>query len=498
MPVPDTDSSVSYPGNNSTITEYVIPFYFLDADHIKVSVLNEDDEETILEDGDYVVSGAGEEEGGTLTTDSAIPVTSTVTIYRDVDLTQLTELPESGRLPVRAISDALDKLTMADQQLLRQIGRAIRTTESSVNLAPLVVPEGTTDVIFGLNSSGASALLDRTAILAFMNLANASIGTGMKIFTEATKAAAVPDFIGQLGVSYDAGAIGDKLYVGSATTAGSWTKYISTISSGSVVPASLAANVQVTAMWADTTARNALAPAFAGQIGLQIDTKAIYYATGTSAGNWTATVPVVADGSLALGKLADVTGAGFVGKKDTGAGAPAHVTFASLTAQTAPATGMSLFLLDGTTLKKTLYEELLAALVASFSPAWASWTPALTASSSNPTLGSGSSQLGSYVKIGKMVMGRGYIAFGSSGAANGSGNYQLSLPVAASTTNVNPIGTAIIVDSNTATVNMRHVCPASATICNLRQQDGALVTQAAPWAWAANDYIAYSFFYEAA
>lgn len=62
-------------------------------------------------------------------------------------------------------------------------------------------------------------------------------------------------------------------------------------------------------------------------------------------------------------------------------------------------------------------------------PAWTSWNPALTAASSNPTLGSGSSVAGSYLQMGKFVVASGIIRFGSSGVNAGSGEYYVSLPV---------------------------------------------------------------------
>ena len=60
-----------------------------------------------------------------------------------------------------------------------------------------------------------------------------------------------------------------------------------------------------------------------------------------------------------------------------------------------------------------------------------SYTPALTASVSDPTLGSGSSTSGFYIVDGKLVTVWSGIIFGSSGAAAGSGTYRVSLPVAA-------------------------------------------------------------------
>jgi hypothetical protein len=60
---------------------------------------------------------------------------------------------------------------------------------------------------------------------------------------------------------------------------------------------------------------------------------------------------------------------------------------------------------------------------------WASWTPSLTASVTNPTLGTGSVAQGRYVQNGKVVTAVAYFAFGTSGVSAGSGGYRCSLPV---------------------------------------------------------------------
>lgn len=65
---------------------------------------------------------------------------------------------------------------------------------------------------------------------------------------------------------------------------------------------------------------------------------------------------------------------------------------------------------------------------------WTSYTPVLTASVTNPTLGTGSAQVGSYARIQNLIIYRFRISFGTSGISGGSGSYRVSLPVAASGT----------------------------------------------------------------
>lgn len=67
--------------------------------------------------------------------------------------------------------------------------------------------------------------------------------------------------------------------------------------------------------------------------------------------------------------------------------------------------------------------------------AWTSWTPTLTATTTNPTLGTGGTvQEGYYMQLGKLVIAWYSIQFGTTGLNVGSGEYRLSLPVAAVTT----------------------------------------------------------------
>jgi hypothetical protein len=63
------------------------------------------------------------------------------------------------------------------------------------------------------------------------------------------------------------------------------------------------------------------------------------------------------------------------------------------------------------------------------SDAWASYVPTLTATTSNPNLGTGSSFTGKFKSNNKVVSGWANIAAGSAGVTAGSGTYRISLPV---------------------------------------------------------------------
>src|SRR5688572_17632849 len=89
-----------------------------------------------------------------------------------------------------------------------------------------------------------------------------------------------------------------------------------------------------------------------------------------------------------------------------------------------------------------------------------SYTPALTASTTNPTLGTGSGQQGRYYRdpITGLVWGQARIAFGTSGTNAGSGTYRISLPTAVDNLsgsgvsgNADVMGFGIVRDSSAST-----------------------------------------------
>lgn len=134
---------------------------------------------------------------------------------------------------------------------------------------------------------------------------------------------------------------------------------------------------------------------------------------------------------------------------------------------------------------------------------WTGYTPTLTGSSSNPTLGSGNTIQGRYIQIGKLVECKVQITFGTSGVAAGSGAYYVSLPVnfgASAYSNVR-VGTVLLFDSSGSAVRLGG-CERDGSNHRLQMYaDGlgsaaALVSDASPWTWAANDQIHLTFCYE--
>ena len=132
---------------------------------------------------------------------------------------------------------------------------------------------------------------------------------------------------------------------------------------------------------------------------------------------------------------------------------------------------------------------------------WTSFTPTLTASVTNPTLGTGSTRAGSYCRVNDIVFYIAYIRFGTSGVNPGSGFYAVSLPVSASTSNSadRMMGTGYAYD-NSASVNYSLSVTrvgGSATTVYLGPHGSALVSNASPFTFAANDIIAINLAYRA-
>jgi hypothetical protein len=74
----------------------------------------------------YTVSGAGDDNGGTITFTAGLTAGDIITIYRDVPIQRTTDFAQNGPRRSADMNDELDRITMWMQQLESRIGRAIR------------------------------------------------------------------------------------------------------------------------------------------------------------------------------------------------------------------------------------------------------------------------------------------------------------------------------------------------------------------------------------
>lgn len=134
--------------------------------------------------------------------------------------------------------------------------------------------------------------------------------------------------------------------------------------------------------------------------------------------------------------------------------------------------------------------------------AWTSFTPTLGASTTNPTLGTSSSQAGGWTRTGKTVEGRAEIVFGTSGAAAGSGTYTVLLPTAAAGADVASgafVGSGGFFDSSGARFYLFALVLFSSTTARLVEASaGTFITNASPVIPTVNDQFRYLFNYQSA
>lgn len=131
MPL-ETEHNVVYYDGNDVTTEFEYDYLVLVSSHLKVYV----DGLLKTEDLDYVVSGIGNAEGGTVTfIDGYIPPTgnSNVVIERDVPITQLTTYPEASKFPSGQVASDLDWRCMVEQQINERQSRSITFSVTAVD-----------------------------------------------------------------------------------------------------------------------------------------------------------------------------------------------------------------------------------------------------------------------------------------------------------------------------------------------------------------------------
>lgn len=133
---------------------FVVGFRFLDNSHLTVVQTSGSVETTLVLGVDFTATGAGESSGGTVTTAIAVPLGQTLTILRDVPVTQLTDYVQSDAFPAASHEDALDKLTMIAQQQAADVLRSLRVPEVGAELPLLPSAASRANKVIGFDSFG--------------------------------------------------------------------------------------------------------------------------------------------------------------------------------------------------------------------------------------------------------------------------------------------------------------------------------------------------------
>jgi phage tail tape-measure protein len=132
--------------------------------------------------------------------------------------------------------------------------------------------------------------------------------------------------------------------------------------------------------------------------------------------------------------------------------------------------------------------------------AWENWTPVLSASVTNPNLGTTSTKDGRYCRINKTIIAQANFTFGGAGITAGSGFYKCSLPFAAITA-APTIGSVVAIDVSTFASTINIVGLDTTTLAIGYGTGGASLAasiQAGTYPWATGDILRWFMIYEAA
>lgn len=138
------------------------------------------------------------------------------------------------------------------------------------------------------------------------------------------------------------------------------------------------------------------------------------------------------------------------------------------------------------------------------SGAWASYTPVWSSDATQPVLNNGT-VTGRYCQIGKLVVAYAKVTMGNT-TTFGSGNYLISLPVAASSEAVGFGGNLGVLFDSSAGVNGTCLAWVNTDLSNMiafstKNIDANavwnLVSSTTPWTWAESDVLRMSITYEA-
>ena len=111
---------------NGTTNEFAVPFLFFADSHISVQIKTNDGRtQTLKQDDDYTLSGAGNAAGGTCILTAAPENGAELLILRDVPYKQETRYIDGDPMPAPLLERNLDALTMMCQQLEEQCARAV-------------------------------------------------------------------------------------------------------------------------------------------------------------------------------------------------------------------------------------------------------------------------------------------------------------------------------------------------------------------------------------
>lgn len=137
---------------------------------------------------DYTVSGVGDANGGTVTLVSGATADDEIVIYRDMAVERTTDYAAGGQLDPDTLDLDLDRILLGNQQLERDIGRALRLAPDDVFDDPVtefVLPDSQTRAgkFLAFTAAGAPTVSDGTGVDSSLrdDLASTDAGKGLAL-----------------------------------------------------------------------------------------------------------------------------------------------------------------------------------------------------------------------------------------------------------------------------------------------------------------------------
>lgn len=176
MTIQSQTTRVDYTGNGAT-TNFPVPFYWLqDTDLLVIrtdSAYTPPTVATLALTTDYVVTGSGNQSGGSITTTVAPTATQKLSILRNVPFTQLTHYVPNDPFPAASHEQALDKLTMETQQLNEGLSRSITLPPNATGLSTNLPLPAANNLIGWNPAANALQNVDPTTIATAVTYGNA-------------------------------------------------------------------------------------------------------------------------------------------------------------------------------------------------------------------------------------------------------------------------------------------------------------------------------------
>jgi parallel beta-helix repeat protein len=163
---------------NGVTTAYTYPFEILeDDDLLAIKASSSGVETTLVLNTDYTVAGAGSTTGGTVTLTAASTCASgyTLTLLRNIELTQETDYVDGEAFSAESLENAIDRTMLIQQQQQEELNRSMRVQKSSTLTDLTVTP--TAGKAIGFNSAATGLTTYNTSSLTtidFDNLSNYS------------------------------------------------------------------------------------------------------------------------------------------------------------------------------------------------------------------------------------------------------------------------------------------------------------------------------------